>query len=101
MAAADGVVYVPVVNLPVTYKDPKLPLGTANFAQGTGEMVAIDIATGTERWKLDLGTHPQVQSPGMVYGGPVVHKGRLYVATCNLEGPNAQQPTVIVCIADK
>jgi outer membrane protein assembly factor BamB len=83
------------------FAPPALAGGVAYVGDLKGIIHAIDIATGTERWKLDLGTHPQVQSPGMVYGGPVVHKGRLYVATCNLEGPNAQQPTVIVCIADK
>ena len=27
----------------------------------------------------------------MIYGGPVVHGGRLYVATCNLAGAVRQQ----------
>ena len=47
-------------------------------------------------WERD--TDPQVKAPGSVYGGPVVDRGRLYVATCNLEGPLARQPTVVVCI---
>ncbi len=37
----------------------------------------------------------------MIYGGPVVHGGRLYVGTCNLEGPNARKETVVVCIGEK
>ena len=42
-----------------------------------------------------------VKAPGMIYGGPILHGGRLLVATCNLEGPNARQPTVVVCIGEK
>lgn len=66
-----------------------------------GVVHAIDLKTGQPRWTLDLGTHTQTQAPGMIYGGPVVHGGRLYVATCNLEGPHARQATVVVCIGDK
>ena len=39
--------------------------------------------------------------PGMIYAGPVLHDGRLYVATCNLEGPHARQPTLVVCIGER
>ncbi len=66
-----------------------------------GVLHAIDLKTGQARWTLDIGTHADTKSPGMIYGGPVVHDGRIYVATCNLEGPNARQPTVVVCIGEK
>lgn len=66
-----------------------------------GTLHAIDLKTGAERWKLDLGTDPAVKAPGMVYGGPIVHEGRIYMATCNLEGPFVRQPTVVVCIGEK
>lgn len=66
-----------------------------------GVVHAIDLKTGTEAWKLELAAHKDVQAPGMIYGGPVVHGGRLYVATCNLQGPNAQKETVVVCIGEK
>jgi hypothetical protein len=49
---------------------------------------------------LDLGADP-VKAPGMIYGGPVLRGGRLYVATCNVDGMYARQPTVVVCIGDK
>ncbi len=58
MAAADGVVYVPVVNLPDTYTGTKVPVGTANFAQGSGAMVALSIATGKQLWATNLGQMP-------------------------------------------
>ena len=37
----------------------------------------------------------------MVYGGPLIHGGRLYVVTCNLAGTRVNKPTAIVCIGDK
>jgi outer membrane protein assembly factor BamB len=66
-----------------------------------GVVHAMDLAAGQPKWKLDLGTHPEVNAPGMIYGGPVVHGGRLYVATCNLDGPYARQPTVVMCLGEK
>jgi outer membrane protein assembly factor BamB len=66
-----------------------------------GVIHALDLKTGAAKWQLDLGAHPEVQSPGMVYGGPIVEKGRLYVATCNLEGPNAGKPTAVVCVGER
>ena len=75
--------------------------GVAYVGDLAGTVHAIDIGRGEARWTLDLASHPQTKVPGMIYGGPVVHGGRLYVATCNLEGPHAQQATVIVCIGDK
>lgn len=65
-----------------------------------GVIHAINASSGSEEWALDLGADP-VKLPGMIYGGPVVHGGRLNVATCNIEGAFARQPTVVVCIGDK
>ena len=64
-----------------------------------GVVHAVGLADGKSRWKLDLGADP-VKAPGMVYGSPVVHGGRLYVATSNLEGKAAGGETVIVCIGE-
>jgi outer membrane protein assembly factor BamB len=58
MAAADGVVYVPVVDLPSTYTTPAERVGKANFGKGTGEMVAIDLATGRQVWATKLSQIP-------------------------------------------
>jgi outer membrane protein assembly factor BamB len=59
-----------------------------------GVVHAISVKDGNSVWKLDIGA----QAPGMIYASPIVHGGRLYVATCNVEGAYARQPTVIVCI---
>jgi outer membrane protein assembly factor BamB len=65
-----------------------------------GVLHAIDLTGGVGRWKLDLAADP-VKAPGMIYGGPTVHGGRLYLATCNLEGAAARRPTAVVCVGDK
>jgi outer membrane protein assembly factor BamB len=66
-----------------------------------GVLHAIGLADGKEKWALDIGKGPAVAAPGMFYGGPVVHGGRLYAATCNLEGPHAGKPTAVVCVGEK
>ena len=72
--------------------------GVAYVGDLAGVVHAIIVADGKEKWKLDLGTDPAVKAPGMIYGGPVVHGGRVYVATCNIEGANVNKPTAVVCI---
>jgi outer membrane protein assembly factor BamB len=66
-----------------------------------GEIHAINLADGTSKWKFDLGAEATLKSPGGIYGGPVLHGGRLFVATCNLDGAFAREPTVVVCLGDK
>ncbi len=61
---------------------------------------SIDLKTGTLRWKLSLGADPTVKAPGMVYGGPIVSGGRLFVATCALES-GGKASTAVVCIGEK
>ena len=69
--------------------------------KGVVHAIGIKPGDGQAKWTLDMGTHPLVKSPGMVYGGPVIHGGRIYVATCNLAGTFANQPTAVVCIGEK
>jgi outer membrane protein assembly factor BamB len=66
-----------------------------------GVIHALGLADGKPRWALDLSADPEVKSPGMVYSGPVVQGGRLFVATCNLQGTHAGLPTAVVCIGEK
>jgi outer membrane protein assembly factor BamB len=80
---------------------PAVAGGVVYAADLKGVVHAVKLSNGQRLWKLDLGADPAVKSPGMVYGGPVVHGGRLYVATCNLEGPHARKPTAVVCIGSK
>lgn len=66
-----------------------------------GVVHAIELVNGTRAWSLDLASNPEVKSPGTIYGGPAVQGGRLFVATCNLQGPWTGKPTCVVCIGDK
>jgi outer membrane protein assembly factor BamB len=75
--------------------------GVAYVADLAGTVRAITLSNGSEKWKLDVGSDPAVKAPGMIYGGPALHGGRLYVATCNIEGPNANKATAVICIGDK
>jgi glucose dehydrogenase/plastocyanin len=52
MALADGVVFVPVVNVPTDYTSTGMT--QPDVAGGTGELVAIDVSTGTILWTADL-----------------------------------------------
>ncbi|MBY0277527.1 PQQ-binding-like beta-propeller repeat protein [Candidatus Binatia bacterium] len=63
-AAADGVVYVAVVNSPAIY-EPELSIGLGGaFGTMNGQAVAIDAATGTILWDVPL--------PGDPFGGMTV-----------------------------
>ncbi len=63
---------------------------------------AVGLDDGKQRWTFDLGTDPAVKAPGMVYGTPLLHEGRLYVGTCNLEAVGGQQrPGAVICIGNK
>ena len=52
MAFADGVVYAPIVNIPVLFKTQEEP--SLEIAKGTGEMVALNVGDGSLKWKRDL-----------------------------------------------
>ena len=58
MAVADGVVYVPVANLASGWKTRTTGLGSANFGAGTGELLALDLATGHVLWDTKLPQMP-------------------------------------------
>jgi outer membrane protein assembly factor BamB len=62
---------------------------------------ALNLADGKQEWVLDLAAGPATRTSGMVYGAPVVHGGRLYLATCNLGEEPERTPNVVVCIGEK
>jgi outer membrane protein assembly factor BamB len=82
------------------FASPAIVGDVAYLADLKGGVHAVDLKTGNAVWTLDLGKEP-IKLPGMNYGGITVHGGRLYLATCNLEGAFARQPTVVVCIGSK
>ena len=85
-----------------TFAGPVASDELAYFADLKGMVHAVGLDDGRPRWKFDLAADPAVQVPGMVYGTPVLHKGRLYVGTCNIEsGGGRERPGAIVCLGDK
>jgi outer membrane protein assembly factor BamB len=82
------------------FASPAVVGDTVYAADLKGVVHAIDLANMQAKWTLDLGTDEKVKAPGMCYAGPIVHGGRIYIGTCNLEGPNARKPTALVCIGE-
>jgi outer membrane protein assembly factor BamB len=82
-----------------TFAPPAVVGGVAYVADLLGTVHAIDTKTGAAKWTLSIAK--EVGAPGMVYGGVTVHGGKLFVATCNLEGPSARKETAVVCIGSK
>jgi glucose dehydrogenase len=54
MAYADGTVFVPVINLPVKTTEFELDFAGLDLTQGTGELVALNVADGSVKWQVDL-----------------------------------------------
>jgi outer membrane protein assembly factor BamB len=66
-----------------------------------GVVHALGLADGKRQWTLDLAADPATKAAGGVYGSPVVHGGRLYVATCDLGGAGEKSASAVVCIGEK
>jgi outer membrane protein assembly factor BamB len=75
---------------------PAVSGDTVYAADLKGVVHALALADGKPLWRLDLGA--ALGAPGMVYGSPLLHRGRLYVATCNLGGTAGKGGTGLVCI---
>ena len=71
MAAADGVVYAPIVNLPVRFTNQETP--ELQIAKGSGEMEALNIADGSVKWQRDL--------PQPAYGAATVSNDLVFTTT--------------------
>jgi outer membrane protein assembly factor BamB len=71
--ASDGrTVYVPVNNLYAIFREQTLP-ESQNFEDGTGEIVALDIATGRVNWVRKL--------PEGMYGGATITNDLVFTST--------------------
>ncbi len=71
MAAADGVFYVPIVNLPVRFPNQETP--QLEIPKGTGEVEALNIADGSLKWKREL--------PQPAYGAATVSNDLVFTTT--------------------
>jgi outer membrane protein assembly factor BamB len=73
MAYADGMIFVPVVNFASNYTSTGLDPASLDFSTGTGELVALNAATGAVIWKKEY--------PGMTLGGATVASDIVFTAT--------------------
>jgi glucose dehydrogenase len=77
MAVADGVVYVPVDNVPTTYTSKTAVVGTPDLTKAGGDIVALDVASGKQLWSTTL--------PNMALGGATVSNDLVFTCTFNGE----------------
>jgi outer membrane protein assembly factor BamB len=80
------------------FAGPAIAGGTVYAGDLNGVVHAVKLSDGNGLWKLDLNTSG-ITKGGMVYGSPIIHGGRLYVGTCNLEAAAGSQQAV-VCIGN-
>jgi outer membrane protein assembly factor BamB len=80
---------------------PAIVDGVVYAADLAGVVHAVRLEHGAKLWTLDVAADRAVQQPGMVYAAPAVADGRIYVATCNLAGKWAGQPSAVVCISER
>ena len=71
MAAADGVVYAPIVNLPVRFTNQETP--ELQIAKGSGEMEALNVDDGSVKWQRDL--------PQPAYGAATISNDLVFTTT--------------------
>jgi hypothetical protein len=83
------------------FAGPAVAGGGVYAADLTGLLHAVQLANGQPQWVFDVVNTTGTQLPGMVYGSPVVHRGQIYLTTCNLQGPNTGKPGMVVCVGDK
>ena len=83
------------------FAGPAIAGDVVYVADLNGIVQALSLADGRLLWKLDLAADPAIAASGMIYGSPVVQSGRLYLATCNLDGAQAAQNTAVICIGEK
>ena len=56
IAVADGIVFAPIVNMATVYSPSAIDAASLNFFTGTGQIVALDAATGEIIWDNELPT---------------------------------------------
>lgn len=83
------------------FAGPAVAQNAVYVADLKGVIHALNIADGRREWKLDLSTDSATKVTGMVYGSPVLHRDRLYLATCNLSEKAGRSQNVVVCIGEK
>jgi glucose dehydrogenase len=73
LASADGTVFVPINDLPVNTTDEELDFAGLDVTKGTGELVALNAADGSVKWKVDF--------PAINVGAATVANDVVFTAT--------------------
>ena len=81
------------------FAGPALAADVAYAADLKTVVHAINLADGKVLWSFDLASDPAVQTGTSVFGSPIVSRGSLYLATCNLDG-QTDQPSAVICLSD-
>jgi outer membrane protein assembly factor BamB len=79
------------------FAGPAVAGGVVYAGDLAGVVHAINLADGKGLWKLDLNSAAGLKG-ARIYGAPIVHGGKIYVGTCNLEASGGQQG--VVCIGE-
>ncbi len=75
MAYSDGIIYVPIVDLNMSWNSTNIDLKSLNFAAGKGELVALDVRSGNTVWVKNYDT--------LNVGGATVVNDVVFTATFN------------------
>ncbi len=73
MAYADGVLFVPVVNLPTSFTSTSFDPASLDLTRGTGELAALNVTDGSTKWQVDL--------PQAIFSGVAVANDVVFTAT--------------------
>lgn len=75
MAYASDLIFVPVVNFPTNFTATGIDAKSiSDLSTAKGELVALDVTNGKERWKVDL---PQMPLAGATVANDIVFTGTL------------------------
>jgi len=83
------------------FAGPAVAAGVVYAADLNSVVHAIKLTDGQTQWTFDAANAAGAQLPGMVYGSPVVSRGRIYLTTCNIQGDHVGAPCMVACIGDK
>lgn len=85
-----------------TFAPPAIAGGVVYVVDLASTVHAIDLKSGPAgavKWTMPLAK--EIGASSMDYGGVTVHGGKLFIGTCNIEGPNVGKETAVVCIGSK
>jgi outer membrane protein assembly factor BamB len=83
------------------FAGPAVTAKTVYAADLKGVVHALNLSNGKRDWLLNLATDSATKTNAMVYGSPIIHGGRLYLATCRLADRDSQTLNLVVCVGER